>query len=262
MESCLYEGLVKHRRFTPIRHAFSYRMFYLYIDLDELDTLFERRWLWSTSAPALAWFRRKDHFGPSGESLKESVLACVEDSTGKRPQGPVRMLTHLRYFGFLFNPVSFYYCFDGHAGQPEAIVAEVSNTPWGERHLYVLPVSQNRSSGVRMRFDHDKEFHVSPFMPMDMHYRWSFSNPEKFLTVRIDNYREAQKLFSATLALKKRELSGARCASVLARYPFLTARIIVAIYWQAMKLYFKGAPVYSHPEKLRPLKGGARKARP
>lgn len=158
MHSCLYDGWVRHRRFAPRAHAFRYRLFMAYLDLTELDRVFRGRWFWSTRRPALAWFRRADYLGDPSVPLDQAVRDCVERNTGVRPRGPIRLLTHLRYFGYVFNPVSFYYCFDTADTRVETIVAEITNTPWGERHAYVL--SARGEQPLRFRFG--KAFHVSP----------------------------------------------------------------------------------------------------
>ena len=164
-ESCLYVGSVRHRRHTPRAHAFRYPLFLAYLDLAELDTVFRGRWLWSARRFALAWFRRRDHLGSPAMPLDQAVRDLVERHSGRRPQGPIRLLTHLRYFGYCFNPVSFYYCFDAQGEQVETVVAEVNNTPWGERHCYVL------DGEPRLRYRTSKAMHVSPFMPMDARLR-------------------------------------------------------------------------------------------
>ncbi|TNF98458.1 MAG: DUF1365 domain-containing protein [Gammaproteobacteria bacterium] len=255
MNSCLYEGRVRHRRFSPRSHRFEYRMFYVFLDLDELDIAFEKQWFWSTGYPALAWFRQADHFGSKSASLKKTIMDVVEQHTGKRPQGPIRVLTHLRYFGYVFNPVSFFYCYDKNSTQVETIVAEVNNTPWGERHIYVLPQEQDVSNKRHHEYWLKKEFHVSPFMPMDIQYEWIFTDPEKNLTVHMENYRQQKKIFDATLTLHRKDITSMHCASVLLRYPFVTLTVIVAIYWQAMKLFLKGIPFYTHPDKLNTERG-------
>ncbi|NIP23504.1 DUF1365 family protein, partial [candidate division KSB1 bacterium] len=139
MNSCLYEGRVCHRRFEPRPHTFSYPVFYAYLDLDELDRVFSGRWFWSTARPAPVRFRRKDYLGDSAVSLQAAVRERISSETGKAPTGPIRVLSHLRHFGFSFNPVSFYYCFDPTDSFVETIVAEITNTPWNEQHAYVLP---------------------------------------------------------------------------------------------------------------------------
>ena len=148
----------------------------LYLDLAELDAVFARRWLWSTRRPALAWLRRADHLGdPRAAARRRGARSRRGRAPAARPAGPIRMLTHLRYFGHCFNPVSFYYCFDAAGARVESIVAEVNNTPWGERHCYVLPTPQQLDAGKhRALSQFDKAFHVSPFMPMELAYDWGF----------------------------------------------------------------------------------------
>ena len=245
MQSCLYVGRVRHRRFAPVEHAFEFPLFLVYLDLAELDRIFRGRWLWSTRRAALARFRREDHLGDPRVPLDRAVRALVEERTGHRPQGPIRLLTHLRYAGFVFNPVSFYYCYDA-AGRLDAIVADVTNTPWKERHAYVLPVNGERAE--RLRFASAKEFHVSPFLPMELEYGWTLHEPGERLAVRIQSRaRGGPPLFDALLALRRREITGASLASALVRFPLLTLQVIAAIYWQAFRLRRKGAPTFAHP---------------
>ena len=195
MHSCIYHGQVRHRRFTPVRHAFSYRLFLMYLDLDELPTVFAKRWLWSADRFALAQFRRTDHLGDPNVPLAEAVCDLVEQHTAERPQGPIRLLTHLRYFGYCFNPVSFYFCYDREDQHVETIVVEVHNTPWGEQHCYVLhdtPAVRHAKPGTPQRikrFRIQKAFHVSPFMDMDVEYDWRLSEPRQHLSIHIENQR-------------------------------------------------------------------------
>lgn len=252
LKSAIYIGWVRHRRYTPKPHAFSYKMFQMYLDLDELDRVFKGSWLWSTKRPAIARFKRTDHVGDPQRSLGECVRDLVENETQSRPTGPIRLLTHLRYFGYCMNPVSFYYVFDAKDQRVETIVVEVHNTPWGERHCYVLPREQGESM-PRHRFA--KSFHVSPFMPMQQGYSWRLSEPRGRLVVHMESEQEGERVFDATMVLKRIELNKVNRARVLVRYPFMTGKVIAAIYWQALRLWLKRVPFHPHPR--RSTQGGS-----
>lgn len=241
MHSCLYEGWVGHRRLTPVNHRFRYRLYLMYLDLDELPGLAEERWCWSHEGANLVSFRRRDYLGPAEVPLDQAVRNLVEQQTGQRPEGPVRMLTQLRTWGYLFNPVSFYYCFDPQE-RLQAVAAQITNTPWGERHTYVLEARTAR------RWSFAKDFHVSPFMPMGQTYDWRFSDPGASLRVYMQNWQEGARVFDASLVLRRRELSGRGLRRVLWRYPLLTLRVSGGIYWQALALKAKGCPFHSHPK--------------
>lgn len=257
MKSSIYRGQVRHRRFEPNDHQFSYRLFMMFLDLDELPALFRRSWFWSTKRPALAWFRREDHFGDASKDLKTCVYDLVEAETGLRPQGPVRLLTHLRYFGHCFNPISLFYCYAQDATTLEHVVAEVNNTPWGERHCYVLSGHnqvdrKSRSIGFR----HPKAFHVSPFMNLNMDYAWLIREPGEQLSVHIENLRAEERLFDATLSLQKLPMSPGNLRKVLFTYPLMTMRIVFLIHLQAVKLWLKKIPFVPHPASAEAGRGG------
>jgi DUF1365 family protein len=221
-------------------------MFMLYLDLDELPDLFDRFWLWSARRPAPAWFRRRDHFGDPGSPLAECVRGLVAEHTGRPPQGRIALLTHLRYFGYCFNPVSFYYCFDANR-QLEDVVLEVNNTPWGERHCYVLPREHTIHRSDLMTAEFHKQFHVSPFLPMDMRYRCRLTEPGERLLVAIENWQSGHKVFDAHLDLQREPLTHRSLALRLTLDPVITARVMALIMWQAIRLARKRAPFFSHP---------------
>jgi len=249
MDSCIYEGRVRHTRSTPAKHQFNYRLFMMYLDLDELPTLFDRHWFWSVSHPALVRFRRSDHLGANNQTLAESVRDKVEVDTGRRPDGPIRLLTNLSYFGYCFNPVSFYYCFESDGETVDFIVSEVNNTPWGERDVYVMECDKSEASS--WRFSPSKKMHVSPFMPMEVEYDWVLSSPAEQLSIYMANARKGERFFEAVLTLGRREINSRSLASVLLRFPFMTFKTILAIYWEALRLWVKRCPLYAHPDKKK-----------
>ncbi len=249
MQSALYIGRLRHRRFAPHTHEFSYRLFMMYVDLAELSEVFRGRWLWSTARPALAWLRRADYLGDASVPLETAVRERVAIATGARPSGPIRMLTHLRYFGIGFNPVTFFYCFDTADTHVETIVAEITNTPWNERHAYVLECPRGSVHGRPLRFRFQKSFHISPFMPMDVRYDWRFASPAARLNVHMETLQGDQRIFDATLDLTRREISAGALAKALVAFPCMTASVIGGIYWQALRLWLKRTPFYSHPRR-------------
>ena len=212
MQSGIYEGTVRHRRFEPVRHEFRASLFLMYLDLNELPDLFQGRWFWSNEKWNLATFRRRDHFGDTTLPLDESVRNLVEDQTGNRPSGPIRLLTHLSYWGYCFNPLTLFFCFDVTGNKIECIVAEVTNTPWQERHCYVLPVVDSKQNSPprspaepeKHQFLFAKSFHVSPFMTMDYEYRWNLVGPSRQIVLQAENWQSEQVRFDATLNLKRR----------------------------------------------------------
>jgi len=250
--SCLYEGSVRHRRFGVPSDELRYPLFMAYLDLDELPELFDESLLWSARGPAPAWFRRSDHLGDAHVPLRDAVHELVLERTGIALDGPIRLLTHLRYLGHCFNPVSFYYCFDAAGEHVRAVIAHVTNTPWGESHAYVMAVAERggvHGSAV-MRSQFQKALHVSPLMGMDSTYDWRLSEPSERLSVHIESINDRGKpIFDATLSLCRRELTAREMRRALTRYPLLTLRLTTRIYTHALRLKLRGARYHPHPGK-------------
>ena len=246
LASAVYHGTVRHRRHSPVRHSFNYRHTMLYLDLDELPAALDVHPLYSARRPALARLRRSDHIGPADRPLADCVRDIVGERTGRRPAGPVRLLTTLRQFGHAFNPVSFHYCFDGAGTRVEAVVAHVSNTPWGESHAYVLERSGEETT---LRELIDKRFHVSPFIGMDHRYDWRVGEPGERLAVHIDELDgDGATVFDATLSLRRAPLDRRELSRALARFPLTSLRVLSLIYLNAVALKLRGAPYHPHPE--------------
>ena len=248
MQSCVYEGWVRHRRYTPHAHSFRYKLTLFYLDLGELDQVFDGRWHWTLDRPGLAAFRRADYLGDPGTPLLEAVRARVREATGRVLTGPVRLLTHARYFGYCFNPVSFYFCYEPDGVTLDTVLAEITNTPWRERHSYVLPVARGERHGSALHFAFDKAFHVSPFLPMDRRYHWAFQPPGESIRVHMDVLRGETREFDATMSLERRALTKATRRRCLLRFPPTTLKVTAAIHWQALRLWLKRNPVYDHPK--------------
>ncbi|MDJ0521982.1 MAG: DUF1365 domain-containing protein [Planctomycetota bacterium] len=249
--SGIYEGWVRHRRHAPVRNHFRYRLYMLYLDLDELPRLFRKTGLWSLGRRNLAWFRRADYLGPADVPLDVAVRDLVERETGRRPEGPVRMLTQVRTFGYVFNPVTFYYCFDAAGERVDTIVTHITNTPWGERFAYVHTRAEEDASGRRKRFRFPKAFHVSPFMRMAQDYDWRYVEPGERIFVHMETREDGRAMLDATLALERRRWSAGSLHRVLLRHPFMTFKVIAAIHWQALRLWWKRTPFFAHPSHAR-----------
>lgn len=249
MKSCIYKGKVRHRRFETKAHAFNYQLYMMFINLDELPTLFNnyRGWSSKQTQRAFAHFRRTDHFGDPKQPLKQAVSDLVKQEADLSLEGDIYMLTHFRYFGYVFNPLCLYYCLDKANENIVAIVAEVSNTPWNEKHCYVL--TANQGSDKKHRYRHPKAFHVSPFLKMNMDYHWHLHKPSKNLFVHLENRRGHEKLFDATMLLEREPINQKNLTRVLCAYPVMTLQIIFAIHFEALKLWLKGIKYIPYKKK-------------
>ena len=230
--SAIYTGTISHARRTPRAHAFSYRIYMLYLDLGEVSRL------------AVPGFRRSDFLGNPARDLADEVKDRVEGALGFRPAGPVRVLTHVRTLGYVFNPVSFYYCFDADGETLRAVVAEITNTPWGERHAYVLPAAEAEAGAT-----FPKAFHVSPFFPMEQSYDWRLPLPGDSLRVEMVNREKGAEVFRAHLSLRRVPYSAGALRRAAWLQPLMAGKVHAAIYWQALRLWLKGTPFHVHPAK-------------
>lgn len=250
MESCIYTGQVRHRRFKPVTHEFNYLLFMMCLDLETIDN----EWAWPSWQIPLVRFRRDDHFGDPRVPLSSAVRSLVHEQTGQHPAGPIFILTHMRYFGYCFNPISIYYCFNAEGTRADFLVAEVTNTPWGEKHCYVICREREARRSQSLHATLNKAMHVSPFMPMDLVYDFRSSHPKHRLAVHIDVLdARKDKVFDATLTLRRKIISTRTLALAIARFPLITLQVIIAIHWQAVRLWLKGLPVFEHQKKAGKL---------
>lgn len=241
----VYVGCVRHRRFDAVGHGFTARLYLVYLDLDELDAAFAGRLFWSARRPAPMRFRRRDYFGPPDVPLADAVKDAVAARIGRRPAGPVRVLTNLRAFGYVFNPVSFYYCHD-RSGRLVAVLAEITNTPWRQRYHYVVAAP---ADGGPLRGAFDKRFHVSPFQPMAQRYEWTLGRPGERLGVHMENHAASGLAFDATLSLQRRPWTTGNLWRTWLRHPLMAVKVLAVIYLHAFVLWCKRAPFHAHPDK-------------
>lgn len=243
MNSAIYQGTLTHKRECEPAHRFHYSMRLFYVDLDDLPALIAQSRFWSLR-PSLAWFRRRDFLPQFSGSLKAAATACIADHTGVQFHGKIFLLSAPRVLGIGFNPISLYYCYAPN-GVLQFVIAEVRNTPWLERHVYLLDVREQPSPTP-----HAKAFHVSPFMDMKHDYHWHLPSPGQRLRVGIINKRDETVVFRAALVMRKaHDLSPALLDKELWRHWPQGLKTLIGIYWQAVKLLSKRAPFYSHPGK-------------
>ncbi len=274
--SCLYEGVIRHRRRTPAKNSFKFSAFMFYLDLDELDDVFNGGWFWSNRRFSYASFRRCDHLKefPAERDLKTCVEEVLVDNGVDAELGKVCLLTQLRYCGFRMNPISLYYCFGKSDQRLIAVIAEVNNTPWDEQHVYVIPDHECKSAEVSGSSTHlagtavaserrtlekrqrsikteklNKSFHVSPFMHCDMHYRMIYSLPEEKIGVKMENFDAGKKIFDVSMVMQRKPITKLRLFWMSAKYPVYSLKVFAGIYFQALKLYLKKVPFHPHPKR-------------
>jgi DUF1365 family protein len=245
LNSAIYEGSVRHRRSGSVRREFSYRIFMAYLDLEEIPEVMSIHPLWSMRARAPVSFRRADYLGPAGRPLDECVREAVAARSGRRPSGPIRMLTNLRHFGLTENPVTFYYCFEPDGERLQSVLAEVTNTPWGDRHSYVIDGVGRDGALVSSR--REKAMHVSPLMDMDHVYDLRFGVPGQTIPVHISSSKGGDPAFDATLRLSRTGISRPSLSRLLVTYPPMSWRVLSGIYRQAALTWLGGARFHSRP---------------
>ncbi len=246
MDNAIATGKVWHRRLTPLEHRFTYKLYFSLFDVDQVDKLCAQSAWWSRERLNLVTFRRTDFIAPFDQPVAEAVRRRVEEAAGIRPEGRVFLLAHLRQWGVCFNPVSFYLCMD-ESDRLEFIVAEVHNTPWGQRHAYVLDARDQ--DGPDYRFCFSKSFHVSPFLPMGLDYDWRFRLEDEGIAVHMLVMDGDSECFAAGVRLRYQTLDRASMMRMPLAFPLLTVKVLGAIYWQAFRLWLRRLPFFPHPDK-------------
>jgi hypothetical protein len=250
-EPGLYTGTLRHRRFRPRAHDFTYHVFMVWLDIDRIPELMQPFPFTSYNRFNWASFHDRDHFGDPSLSLRKRVARDAGAHGVTLPDGPIFLLTHLRYLGYCFNPISLYFCYD-RAGQVDTVLAEVNST-FGESRNYWLSQHNRQPSANSLHYRCPKTMHVSPFMDMNLDYEFVLTSPDDKLIAHMNTIEHgADPLFDATLNLEHRPWTSQNLGGALARHPWMTAKVIGAIHWQALRLYLKGVPVFTHPARVRP----------
>jgi DUF1365 family protein len=250
MDSSLYFGKVSHHRKSPKAHNLEYKVFMAHLFLDELSLVFTKHFFWSVNRPNFCSFQRSDYHRPEIDSIEQAVRETMCDQLSEKLNGRISILTHLRTFGYCFNPVTFYYLWSDDLTTPLAVMTEITNTPWGQRYVKCFRWKES-DSNAKSAHEFRKEFHVSPFIGMDVQYDWRFHTPREINHIDMFLRQKAELFFSAHLHLKQKKLNSANLAWALLRFPLMTLKVTAAIYWNALLLRLKGCPFYSHPKHLK-----------
>lgn len=253
----IYKGEVVHKRFHPKKHAFNYPLAMILVDVDTIESSFKQSRWWSLERFNLISFYRKDYIQSeritnsdiSNRSISEVVSEKIFDDCGEQFKGSVKILTNPRFFGYVFNPVSFYLCYDEN-NQIKYILSQINNTPWNERYTYVHRVPSH--SGSKMVFEFDKEFHVSPFMPMNLNYTWKFILDNNQVDIHMALFDSGVKQFVASMRAKYSPFTAINMFKLPVEFPMQTLRIVWRIYWHALRLWMKKIPFYEHPNSHEP----------
>lgn len=247
--SGVFKGWVNHRRLYPTAHEFSYSVFMFYLNIDEIEQMSflntsSRKW--NLFKPWI--WKREDYFDGSSQPLREIICQWVSSQGYTPTSGPITLLTNVRCFGYLINPISVYFMFDNDGENIKYIIAEVTNTPWGERKHYLIHCDDNNRVE---NYLFDKAMHVSPFHGMDLQYVWRSNVTEKQLDIHLLCNRDDERVFDATLSLQRQSFSKNRLKKLFVEHPCMTMKVVWGIYWQAFKLFLKKVPIFPHPKSLK-----------
>ena len=243
-----------HHRLEPKQHQFVYNIFMFCLDLDEIDSLSGRFWLFSRNRFNIFNFRDSDHLEFSGANVKENIHDYLRRKGVEIPNGKILLITHLRTFGYIFNPVSFYFCFD-QAGKPVCCVPEIGNT-FREIKPFFLGLNDLNGSTFRQRTK--KYFYVSPFIDLDAVFDFHLAVPSEKLNFQINDYQDDKKFFVSSMTGDRKELTNWRLIWYTLRFPLITLKVISAIHWQAFRLWLKGLPYHRKIANLELQQGVTR----
>lgn len=238
VRSCLYEGHVVHDRRTPVRNLFRYGVYMWLVDLDELGALNRRLWAFGSNRRAVTTIRSRDHLGDPNRPIRANVDAYLRLHGIDLEGGAVRLLTNARVLGYVFNPLSVFYC-HGPGGELRCVVAEVHNTH-GERHCYLL------RPGERGRAETEKAFYVSPFLTVDGRYRMTVAPPGERLSIQMGLEQDGERIFAASLTGRRLPLTNRSLGRMLIRYPLMTAKVTTLIHVQGLRLHRRGVAHVQH----------------